>query len=69
MECRCEHVDVFWGDEAIAYASEHLASDAQGSLVCPDTGAQWEALRTPEGQDELRKVATYGRDLPPPAAA
>ena len=60
MECRCEHVDVLWGADAEAYAGEHLRSDAAGELVCPDTGARWEAERTAEGQDALRRVTEPG---------
>ena len=40
MECRCTHADVLYGEEATAYAAEHLVSDGQ-ALVCPDTGARW----------------------------
>ena len=60
MEYRCEHVDVFWGAEAEAYAAEHLRSDATGDLVCPDTGARWQTERTDEGQDALRRTTEPG---------
>ncbi len=42
MECRCHSVDELYGDEAAAYAAEHLhAGPAVNELVCPDTGLAW----------------------------
>ena len=61
MECRCANLDVLWGEEAEAYAADHLRADPRGELVCPDTGARWsvgEPADEPElDQTALRKVA------------
>ena len=61
MECRCEHVDVFWGSEALAYVSEHLTTVTDDEvLTCPDTGARWHASRDENGQDVLRRIRDAG---------
>ena len=42
MNCRCNEVTELYGDEAAAYADEHLhAGGGADELVCPDTGARW----------------------------
>ena len=47
MECRCNEATQFHGDEATAYAAEHLVEESRAAgeperFACPDTGARWE---------------------------
>jgi hypothetical protein len=47
VDCRCNEATEFYGDEAEAYAREHLVSDEVRSdafeeiLSCPNTGRRW----------------------------
>ena len=47
MECRCNDATQFHGDEATAYAADHLAEESRAAgererFACPGTGARWE---------------------------
>lgn len=59
MGCRCNEVTELYGEEAAAYADEHLhAGGVVDELVCPDTGMRW---RLDEGDaDQPRLVAVGG---------
>ena len=54
MNCRCNAVTELYGEEAAAYAAEHLhaAGDAD-ELVCPDTGVRWRLDETDPEQPRL----------------
>ncbi len=47
MDCRCNDVTELYGQEAEAYAGEHLRADGLRSdrfeedYRCPDTGKRW----------------------------
>lgn len=47
MQCRCNDVTELYGQEAEAYAAEHLRADGVRSerfeerYTCPDTGKRW----------------------------
>jgi hypothetical protein len=60
VECRCDTVDVLWGDEAEEYAADHLVTDADGRLTCADTGAIWHLEEHDNDQVALRRVGTAG---------
>jgi hypothetical protein len=58
VECRCDSVTELYGDEAAAYADEHLrAGPAVDELVCPDTGTRW---RLDEKDPEQPRLVAAG---------
>ena len=68
MECRCDTVGELYGNEAEAYASEHLRRDETNTAAfeerfsCPDTGKRWlldypDRTEREPGQARLRSQA------------